>query len=347
MDGGCVVGIDLGGTNMQVGVVRGGREVIGRGKRKTKAEKGAEGVLDRIAETVERAAEEAGIGMGDLEAVGIGVPGALDLERGVVLEAPNLRWRDVDVRSGLSSRLGGLPVTVDNDVNVAVWGEYVAGAGGRDDGETEMLGVWAGTGVGGGLVINGELYHGATGTAGEIGQTLLFPNAPLTFRKLEDVCSRTAVLRRVVHLVETNERSIVSELADEKGRGLRELGSGTLARAYEMGDEVVRDVVNEAADYLGRGIANYVTVLGLRRVVLGGGLTEAIGEAWVEVVGRSAREHVFPRAAGETLEVRATALEADAGVIGAAALAVEALGGSSGVSSGVSAGGASDGGVRA
>jgi len=336
----CVVGVDLGGTNMQVGVVRfggvgggdvcgeGGRswEVVGRSKRKTKAEKGAEGVLERIAEGVRRAAEDAGVEVGALSAVGIGAPGAVDGGRGVVLEAPNLRWRGVDVLGSLRLALGlggGLPMVLANDVNAAVWGEHVAGAG---RGSRDTLGVWVGTGVGGGLVLNGGLYRGASGTAGELGQTLLFPNAPLTFRKLEDVCSRTAVTRRVVHLVETNSSSVVAEIAARKGRGIEEIGSGTLREAFDAGDEVVRDVVNETADYLGRGVSNVVTVLGLERVVLGGGLTEAMGGGFVERVERSCKEHVFPSKLAERLEVRATELEDDAGLLGAAFMAAESVG---------------------
>lgn len=363
MSGMVVVGVDLGGTNMQVGVVRvsgelgagghvGGGEVVGRAKKKTKADKGAEGVLDRVAEGVLRAIEDAGLVVGDVAGFGIGAPGAVEPGSGLVLEAPNLRWRDVDVLGGLRARLGvggGVAMVLENDVNVAVWGEFVGGAG---RGASDVMGVWAGTGVGGGLVLNGSIYRGATGSAGEIGQTLLFPSAPLTFRKLEDVCSRTAVIRRVVHMVETNSTSVVVELAKEKGRELEEIGSGVVAEAYAQGDEVVVDVVNESADYLGRGVANMVTMLGLRRVVLGGGLTEALGDAFVRRVERSCKEHVFPAVGAELLEMRATELEDDAGLLGAAYLAGDAVVAARGAGVGVGAGsgtglGAGEGGVGA
>ncbi len=317
-----VIGIDLGGTNMQVGVVSTTGQILGRAKKKTKAEKGKEAVLQRVADAAREALDDAGLTTADIAALGIGAPGAIDVRSGVILDAPNLRWSDVRLADELAALLDGLAVVVENDVNAAVWGENKLGAGGDAE---NILGVWVGTGVGGGLIIHGRIYHGASGTAGEIGHSLLFPNAPLTFRKLEDVCSRTAVVRRVVHLVETNHPSIISQLAEEKGRSIREIGSGTVARAFELGDEVVCDVINESADYLGRGIANAVTLLGLERVVLGGGLTEALGQPFVDVVARSAREHVFPKAVGDRLEIVATTLNDDAGLLGAALLAQERL----------------------
>lgn len=317
-----VVGIDLGGTNMQVGVVASDGSIFGRGKRKTKAEKGQDVVLDRVAETVTETCATAGVSVGDLMGIGIGAPGAIVPGTGVVIEAPNLRWRDFDLAGELSRRLGGIAVVVENDVNVAVWGENKRGAGRDAD---DLLGVWLGTGVGGGLVLGGRIYHGTLGTAGEIGHTLLFPNAPLTFRKLEDVCSRTAVTRRIIHLISTGTPSMLTRLAAEKNREISEIGSGTIAEAFTEGDEVTVDVLHETADYLGRGIANFVTMLGLPNVVLGGGLTEALGQPFVDRVAKSCAEHVFPSAAAERLRIVGTELEDDAGLLGAALIAQASL----------------------
>lgn len=323
---GPVVGIDLGGTNLQVGIVDGSDRIIGRSKKKTKAEKGAEFVLDRIAEAVHEACDEAGCTAADLSAIGIGAPGAIDFASGTVLEAPNLRWNDVPLAAELSARCAGVSVLVDNDVNVAIYGENRLGAGNN---ARDVLGVWCGTGVGGGLILNGCLYHGGFGSAGEIGQTLLFPTAPLTHRLLEDVCSRTAVVRRIVTLIEKNHPSMLPELAAkrdrEKGRGptpLRKVGSSVIAEAYEQGDKLVCDVVHESADLLGRGISNVVTLLALPDVVLGGGLTEALGQAWVDRVAESCRDHVFPQEARK-VRFAATELEDRAGLLGAALLARE------------------------
>ncbi len=325
---GLVVGIDLGGTNLQVGVVDRSDQIIGRSKKKTKAEKGTEFVLDRIAEGVHEACAEASCTPADLAAIGIGAPGAIDFASGTVLEAPNLRWNEVRLADELSARCAGVSVLVDNDVNVAIYGENRLGAGRN---ARDVLGVWCGTGVGGGLILNGALYHGGFGSAGEIGQTLLFPTAPLTYRLLEDVCSRTAVTRRIVTLIEQNHPSILPEIAarrdrekDRKKTPLREIGSSVIAQAYAEGDKLTRDVVHESADLLGRAIANVVTLLALPEVILGGGLTEALGQPWVEHVAASCRDHVFPKAAAR-VRFAATELEDRAGLLGAALLAREQI----------------------
>ncbi|MFU8828683.1 MAG: ROK family protein [Phycisphaerales bacterium] len=324
-----IAGIDLGGTNLQVGVVDASNQILGRAKKKTKADKGVESLLDRIAEGIAEACEEAGCQVGDLQAIGIGAPGAIDFDRGVVLEAPNLRWNNVPLTSELSRRCADVPVVVDNDVNVAIYGENRLGAG---QNARDVLGVWCGTGVGGGLILNGQLYHGGFGTAGEIGQTLLFPTAPLTHRLVEDVCSRTAVTRRLVSLIEQNHASIIPEVAarrdqekDRKRTPLRQIGSAVIAQAYNENDKLTRDVVHESADLLGRAISNVVTLLALPKVILGGGLTEALGQVWVERVATSCREHVFPKAAAK-VEFVATELEDRAGLLGAALIAREKIG---------------------
>jgi len=189
-----VAGIDLGGTNMQIGVVDGDGAVIGRSRKKTQALEGRAKVIERIVEGANNACEQAGLTLKQTAGLGIGAPGAIDPHRGVVLEAVNLRWNDVALADILGDKLG-IPVIVDNDVNVAIYGEWKMGAG---RGVNDMLGVWIGTGIGGGLILNDRLYEGALFTAGEIGHTIFYPGAPLGSRSLEENCSRTAVAERLV-----------------------------------------------------------------------------------------------------------------------------------------------------
>ena len=310
-----VVGVDLGGTHMQIGVVDQANLVVGRAKRMTQAEQGRDAVIARIVEGVEEACAQAGVRAADIASVGVGAPGAIDLAAGVVLEAPNLRWNNVPLAQRLSAAVGGRPVLLDNDVNVAVYGENRLGAGA---GARDLLGVWIGTGIGGGLILNGSLYQGASGTAGEIGQMVLFPAAPLGSRTLEENCSRRQIIDRLSRLIRSNRESSLSDKLNESGR----LTSSDIAQAYKKGDDLTRRVMDEVADMLSVTISGVVTLLGLRRVILGGGLSEELGQEFADLVAAHARTRVFPKAL-QTLEVVATKLADDAGLLGAALLARE------------------------
>lgn len=316
-----VIGIDLGGTNMQIGCVSPDHKLMGRSKRKTRATEGLNKVLGRIIEGVEEACGEAGLKVKDCGALGIGAPGAIEPHEGIVLLAPNLRWTDVPLADLLRKKLG-IPVVVDNDVNVAVLGEHRLGAA---KGVSDCMGVWLGTGVGGGFIFNGELYYGANFTAGEIGHTMIFPFDPPGSRKVEDNCSRTAVVDRILRLIR-NHKSIIPELAEHN---LAEVRAKTVSMAYDKKDKVTVDVINSVAELLGIVCANYVTALSLPLVVLGGGLSEAMGESLVKLVREETRARVFPDSL-KKVQVVCTKLQADAGLLGASILARELIDGKGG-----------------
>lgn len=318
-----VVGIDLGGTNMQIGVVDARNKLIGRSGKKTKAKEGADAVIRRIVRGTEEACEEAGVSLSDIAAVGIAAPGAIDIPRGVVLEAPNLRWYDFPLRDVLRSRMKR-PVVVDNDVNGAVWGEFCLGAArphDRKSGGGDALGVWVGTGVGGGLVIDGKLFYGEFFTAGEVGWCTLFPHGEKGRRTVEDFCSRTGMARSISLRLKKYPKSILYEITEGTGQIT---GSKQLSKAYRAGDELTRKVVHEAAELLGIAIANYITVLAMDTVVIGGGVTEALGEPYIKRIRSAFRKHVFPKRCADARLVM-TALKDDAGIFGAALLARAAL----------------------
>jgi len=320
-----VVGIDLGGTNMQVGIVRhDAREVgaadalLGVARKKTKGADGLEAVLDRLESAVHEACTQAGVALSDLGGLGIGAPGALDPFQGIVFEAVNLRWNDVPLTALLTERFG-IPAVLDNDVNVALYGEWVLGAA---QGARHVLGVWVGTGIGGGLILDGKLFYGHHLTAGEIGHMLIHPKNPPGTRSLEHNCSRTAVVDRIVRLIRSNRPSMLTELTNEKYEKLK---SKALATAYEAGDALAREVVDDAAVLLGDQIGSVVTLLSLEKVVLGGGLTEAIGEPFVKLVRESTQETAFPGVC-KGVEVVASELRDNAGLLGAAMIAMDRLG---------------------
>ncbi len=312
-----VIGIDLGGTNMQVGIVRPGAKIVARANHKTLAAMGCEAVIERIVDAVREVCAVSGISIKRIGAVGLVAPGAVDIPRGVVLEAPNLNWQNIPLRSILRKRLN-LPIVLDNDVNGAVWGEYKAGAG---QGARDLLGIWLGTGVGGGLILNGALYHGPLFTAGEVGQTTIMPDGKEHARTVEDFCSRTGMSRIIQRRLRRHPKSILHGLTDAV---TRTTSSKSLATAYRRKDDLAVDVVDRAAYLLGIAIANWVTVLALNRVIVGGGVTETLGEPFLRKVRRSFDDHVFPPASRECQIVK-TELEADAGLLGAAFLAREGV----------------------
>jgi len=307
------LGIDLGGTNVQIGVVSDEGDVLSRAKRKTLAEEGRDAVLDRIVDGCHEACREARVELADITAIGMGVPGPVDTATGVVFEAVNLQWKNEPLAELMAGLLGG-PVYLDNDVNVAVYGEWTHGVA---KGARQLMGVWVGTGVGGGLVLNGDLYYGHFLTAGEVGHMILDQDNPPGVRSVEHNCSRTAICHRVRQLIEAGRTSIVPQLVDGK---LNKVKSKTIAEAYRGDDELVIEVVHDAANRLGVMLGGIVTLLSLEKIVLGGGLTEAIGEPFVEQVRAAVHRVAFP-AVCRDVEVVASVLEDNAGVVGAAALA--------------------------
>ncbi|MBU3684082.1 MAG: ROK family protein [Phycisphaerales bacterium] len=317
-------GIDLGGTNMTVGIVDRKGRIHGRARKKTKAFEGRDSVLERIESAVSAACEDAKVRPADLAAVGIGAPGPVDFGRGVVLASGNLGWKNVALGELLRKRLG-VPVYVDNDANVAAWGEATVGAG---QGCGSLLAVWVGTGVGAGIVVNDAVWRGDLHTAGEFGHVIAYAGGQAGSRTIEDFCSRTGVVRTLTTLAGLHPDSafhaaLARHAADGKAGPL---GSGAIAACYEAGDPLVCDVVHAAADLLGLSIANWVTMMSMRTVVLGGGLTEAIGKPWVDRVESAMRARIFPQAIAGKASVRLTKLRDEAGVLGAAMLAWDALG---------------------
>lgn len=312
-----ICGIDLGGTNIQIGIVGPKGRILSESKKKTRADEGRDAILRRIVEGIDEACATAKLTRRDLAAIGIGAPGAVDPVAGVVLEAVNLRWDNVPLAT-LLGKLSGVPVFVDNDVNVAVWGEHRYGAG---RGAAYTLGVWAGTGIGGGLILDGKLYYGHFLTAGEIGHMVLLPQNPPGSRSLEHNCSRTAVVERIIKLMRANRKSVLLEMS---GGEIDKVKSRMLAKAYEAGDELTIEVVDSAAELLGISIAGIVTLLSLERVILGGGLTEALGKPFVARVDQAVKKFAFPDRCKQ-VEVVASQLEDRAGVLGAAAIAEERL----------------------
>ena len=314
---GSVIGFDLGGTKMLALVYGPKWGVRGHGRRKTKAHLGVAAGLDRIRETIRAALDEAGVDPGDLAAIGIGAPGPLDPEGGVLLDLPNLGWQNVPLKAELEKTFG-CPVAVLNDVDAGTYGEYRFGAG---RGARCVLGVFPGTGIGGGCVYDGTIIRGQTISAMEIGHLCVMPDGPLCgcgrYGCLETVASRLAIAQAVVAAAYRGE---TPTLQAEIGMDLAQVRSGLLAQAIARGDTVVESIVRRAAVWLGRGIGSVINLLAPDVVVLGGGLVEAMPELYLAAVEEGARQHVMP-AFLDRFKIKVAELGDDATARGAAAWA--------------------------
>jgi len=303
-------GIDLGATHAQIGLVDGTGRLLARSSMMTNPDKGHEDIIARLGEAVEEVCAQADIKLADIHGLGIGAPGVIDLSTGTVIEAPNIRWQNVPLAERLGRHLGGIRVVVDNDVNTATLGECAYGSA-RD--VQNALGVWVGTGVGGAVVCCGRIAHGGFGSGGEIGQSILYPDAPKNKRLLEHHTSRGFVTKRIIARIAQGEPSKL----DVGGR----VTAANLREALDEGDEIVRDEIARAARLLGIGIANVLCIIASPVVILGGGLTEVMGQAYAQLVSESIEAHLFPKTGRPTIDVRLTELRENAGLIGAAVMA--------------------------
>jgi glucokinase len=314
-----VIGVDLGGTNIVVGAVsEDGQVRLPPRTEPTDALSGAEAVADRIASVVDAviadARTQAGVERSALLGIGIGAPGPIDRERGVVVVAPNLRWQNFPLRDEISKRTG-LPASLDNDANCATFGEWWLGAG---RGSRNMIGLTIGTGIGGGLILDGKLYHGASDVACEAGHMTLETQGRRcscgNYGCLEAYASGTAIAERAREA-----------LGSDGPSALRSLGGGDPAAitardvydAAKDGDAIAIEVVRDAAKFLGAGVANLLNIFNPEVVVLAGGVTHA-GDALFEPVRAEARRRAF-RPAWDAVRILPGELSGDAGVIGAAA----------------------------
>lgn len=312
------IGVDLGGTKILAGAFDVQLNLLGSAKLSTKSARGPQAVITRIARCVRDAVDECDLDFGQVRAVGVGAPGAVDTRTGRVLFAPNLHgWRDVPLQRELEKELER-PVCVANDCNAATLGVFEKEFHARPK---HLIGLFLGTGIGGGLILDGALYQGCNFTAGEIGHMVLEINGPKCACGnrgcFEALASRTAIFRKIHNAVKTGQKTLLTEML---GDDLKDMRSGDLRRAIRRGDLFVEKVVEEAAGYTGIAVANLINILGPELVVIGGGLIEQLGEEMLPVILRTAREHVLP-GAFKDVEIKLSKLGDDAGITGAAVLA--------------------------
>ena len=287
-----VVGVDMGGTKILSAVIDAEGNILGTAKVPTKAEEGTSVVIDRIANCIQKAIDESGVASDSIQAVGIGAPGPLDPATGVVIFAPNLGWRDVPLKAELETRVG-IPTFVDNDVNVGTLGEHVFGAG-KD--VQNVVGIFVGTGIGGGIILQGELFHGASKTAGEIGHIIVKADGPRcgcgTRGCLEALASRTAMAKQFQRaILKKGKKSVISKLTNGDLGAIR---SGVLAKAIRLNDKVTLKIIKKVTKYLGIGIGSIVNFLNPEMIVLGGGVVEALDDTFLDNIRSAAEKYALP-----------------------------------------------------
>ncbi len=312
-----IVGVDLGGTNIVVGTVaQDGSEILGIESAPTAAEKGPDAVVDRIVELVRRSiAQSPGK---KIAGVGIGSPGPLDTKTGVVILTPNLGWHNMPLRDRVAKGVG-LPTELDNDANCAVFGEWWRGAA---RGAEHVVGLTIGTGIGGGIVLGGDIYHGASDMAGEVGHMTIDSTGRRckcgNYGCLEAYASGPQIAARAVEGIESGADSALPRYV---GGDLSKITAQVVYEAAHDGDEFADEVVRDTAKFLGAGVASILNIFNPQVVVICGGVTLAGDKLFVPLRSEVKRRAFKP--AVDACRIVPGELTGTAGVWGAAAVFIK------------------------
>ncbi|HHW41036.1 MAG TPA: ROK family protein [Syntrophomonadaceae bacterium] len=312
-----VLAVDLGGTKIYSALVGPGERILRRDVRPTEAALGQKRVIANILASLEAVTPAGPLREGAVMALGVGAPGPLDPVTGRIIFAPNLQWRNVNLKEILQDALG-LPVFLENDANLAALAEHLYGAG---RGHDHIVYITVSTGVGGGLILNGDIYSGAFGGAGEIGHMVVAPGGPACSCGnrgcLEAVASGRAIKQRAMELIAAGNGNKILQVA---GGSPEEVDAPAVTRAAQEGDPEAKEILETAGRYLGMAIANICTLLNPSLFVVGGGVARGAGMLLLDPVEKEAHLRVLP-AFRESLKIVPAALLGRAGVLGAAAYA--------------------------
>ena len=313
-----LVGVDLGGTKILAGVFTQQMKCLGSVKMSTKANRGPGTVIERLARCIQDVIDECDLSLSQVRGIGVGAPGAVDSESGRVIFAPNLTgWSDIPLKKELEKELK-VPVFLENDGNICTLGVYHVELESKP---RHMVGIFIGTGIGSGLVLDGKLFSGFNRSAGEVGHMVLEVGGPKCACGnkgcFEALAGRMAIFKKIQGLVKQGEKTI---LTDMLGPELADMRSGDLRKAIRRGDKLVEKVVEEAAEYIGIGAANLINILGPEYVVVGGGVIDALEDEMMAIIVETAHDYALQGTA-KSIEIVASKLGDDAGITGAAVLA--------------------------
>ncbi|MFI4861530.1 MAG: ROK family protein [Phycisphaerales bacterium JB063] len=313
------IGLDLGGTHIKAGLLDAQGKVLLAAVFDTPVDSTPGSVVQHMSDLTRGVASEAGVPMDDIAAVGIGVPGLIDSATGVVKACVNLKdWHDVPLRE-LAAEAIGKPVIVDNDANAASYGEFSVAM--RHTPELQHLAlITLGTGVGAGIVLNRQVFHGGGGMAGEVGHMVVVPGGHLCACGqrgcLEQYTSATSMVRDATELIATGKRSFLAQALSTGEK----ITTRHVFAAAEQGDRMANRLIEDAAKYLAIACINLCRVIDLEMIVIGGGVANA-GEALAAPLRQAFYDQTWNIAGACEPTLQVTTLGNDAGYIGAAALA--------------------------
>jgi len=311
------IGVDLGGTNIATALVNEKGEILKKDKRATEASKGPEHVIQNMIDAIYQASSDFGIN--NIAGIGLGIPGLVDMDKGLSRFAGNLGWENVPVMEKLKREFPSVPIFMDNDVRVATLGEKYFGAG---RGVDNLILITLGTGVGSGIIIDGRLYRGTTYSAGEIGHITIFKDGPYcncgNRGCLEVYASAPGIARRTREYIRAGHFTV---MADMVGHDLSKVTAEVVSKACDMGDRLAVMVMEETAEILGIGIANFIDIINPEMVIIGGGVSLA-GDKLFAPLRKTVRQRTM-RNAGENVSIVPAELKDESGMVGAAALAME------------------------
>ena len=310
------IGVDLGGTKIGAALVIKNGHIKKYIKNPTNAQQGKDVVIDRIKETINQLINQSGVNFDNISGIGIGVPGQLDARTGIVYSAPNLPgWKEVPICRIIEERFK-VPIVLENDANAAAWGEKIFGVG---QGVKDMVCLTLGTGIGGGLIFNGKIYHGNKFAAGEVGHIIVNKGGPHCncggYGCLETYSSATGIRDRIFDRVKKLNKNNFESLSKSD---INNISLPDIFKRARQGDPLVKDIVEDAIEYLGVGITILVNLLNPKMVVLVGGIANEGDKLLIPL-----KSYVFGRAMKimlEDLQIVLGNLKGQAGVLGAAAL---------------------------
>ena len=311
------VGIDVGGTNIKIGLFDAELKLVSKTSVTTDADMGPEVVIDKMAQTVKEILAEAGLSLEDIVAIGIGTPGPARYSEGIIIRSTNMpKFKNVPICKMLNDRLGA-PVVFDNDANVACWGEFAVGAG-KD--VEDMVFFTLGTGIGGGVVSNGELVHGCDENAAELGHMIIYPNGRSCNcgQKgcVEAYASADSTARRATEALEGGAESSLAKVLDETGR----ITSKDVYEHLAAGDELAKEIADGTAEALAITCINMLHTTEPQRIVFAGGMIAA-GDVLLNRIRHFFNQHIWTIKKEDKVEICFATLGEDAGIIGAGALA--------------------------